>query len=218
MRIIAILFLYIIFLSQSWAQDLPCEIVAKVNCSQKDGIYLDFNQFIENTPIPSTSIAAEGNTNSFRFISTILSQKDIYIFKSSGNIQKIKTSQIWGFCYSCNVYINAGGLFLLVPELETLSRIPEKVPERWFLDRVESVSNTDIDMEDSYQSIDNIDLMVDLRSGIVHRFSSEILMELMTSDSSLVKEYSLLSKRKQKKRKLYYLNTFNQRNPLNLHK
>jgi hypothetical protein len=79
------------------------------------------------------------------------------------------------------------------------------------------MEESEIDMDDSYQAIDNIDLMVDLRTGVVHRFAPEILLELMASDSTICREYGLLSKRKQKKRKLNYLNTFNQRNPLNLH-
>lgn len=198
-------------------QSLPTEIIAKVNCPIMDGVYIDFFQFQDKKPIEFYRIASEGELVNYNDVSSTLAQKFISYFDAQGKMKKQKTTEIWGYCFSCNVYVNIGGLFLLVPKLETLSRIPEKVPEKWYTDQVEFPANTNEPSDEFYQAIDNIELLVDFRSGKIFRFDPENLAESIVSDSALHKEYTSLSTRKQKKRKLEYLNSFNQRNPLNLH-
>jgi hypothetical protein len=202
----------------TYSQDLPVEVIARVNCPLQNGVYINFNQFTDNKPVPFFNIASEGDISSFKSISETLSQKKITYFNNLGEAVSVNTSNLWGFCYNCNVYIYVGEFFLLIPKLETLSRIPESVPDKWYSERVENPDFNSLDTDNSYQAIDNIDLFVDLRTGVTQRFTPENLLLLISLDSTLYNEYNSLSTRKQKKRKLHYLNSFNQRNPLNLHK
>lgn len=207
----------IAFMINTSGQNLPVEILSTLNCSIADGIFLNYSQFINNNPIPFNKLAIEGDVNDLHVISRAMAQKHIYFFNNSSDIEKVSTSSVWGYCILCNVYVNVGRLFLLVPKLETLSRIPEKIPEKWFIDRVENKEEITGNVDDEYQYINNIDLIVDMRTGTLHRFEPKVLIELFMPDSTLSQEYASLTKRKQKRRKLKYINTFNERNKLNLH-
>jgi len=173
--------------------------------------------FKKNEPLPFSNIATEGNPNSLNFILDAMSSRSIFLFSSNVAVNELPTSSLWGFCKDCSIYVNVGGLFFLLPHRETLSRIPEKIPEKWFNDKVENSNNASGSEEDEYyQTFEEVELIVDLRTGITSRFVPEDLILLMASDDSICTDYQKLSKRKQKKRKLRYLNRFNQRNPLNL--
>lgn len=204
--------------ASAWGQDLSVEIISRISCPLTDGVYLNHKQFVTNQPIPFNSIAADGNLIDYQFISKCLSQTTLTYFDSLANIKKVKISSVWGYSSSCNVFINAGGAFLIIPKLETISLIPEKVPEKWFIDRIETDEELSTFEDENYQTVNSLEMIVDLRSGIIHRFEPKTLTELFASDSALRDEYQSLCKRKQKRRKLQFLNRFNQRNPLNLHK
>ncbi|HOP04036.1 MAG TPA: hypothetical protein PL017_04455 [Tenuifilaceae bacterium] len=199
-------------------QSLPAEIITKINCRLNEGIYLEYSQFKSNTPLPFTSIATEGNPENHNTIISYLSHRNVYSIDSIANYKKIKTSTIWGYCYHCSVYINVGNKFYLLPAINTLSLIPEKVPEARYRSMVESIDETKNNEDNYFQTYENIEVIIDMRTGKLHRFDPIELEKLFDTDTELTNKYSSLSRRKQKRRKIEYLNLFNQRNPLNLHK
>ena len=201
----------------SFAQNLPAEIIVKINCSFNDGIYLNFSQFTSNHPTPFSYMATDKNPKNHSTIADYMSQRNIFLIDSLGNTTKIKTSSIWGYCFHCSIYVNVGGIFYLLPRINTLALLPEKIPEAWFSKKVEQHEETNEGEYGYFQTYENIEVVVDMRDGNIHRFEPEVLVNLIEPDSTLANEYSSLSARKQKKRKLQYFNRFNQRNPLNLH-
>lgn len=202
----------------SFGQNLPAEVIVQQNCRLKNGIYLNFSQFAQNTPIPFSKLASDNNPENHSTLNDYLSQRNIFLIDSIGVTSKVSTSTIWGYCFHCSIYVNIGGIFYFLPRINSLTLVPEKIPDAWFRDKVEMLDESYRDDYSYFQTYENIEVIVDMRDGTLHRFERNEISTLIGSDSELANKYSSLSARKQKRRKLKYIKLFNQRNPLNLHK
>ncbi len=87
----------------------------------KEGIYLSYNDFRKNNPIPKEAIESKEDKTLLDFISKTLNDfKEIKVAYSGQN-NKIPVKNIWGFCQNNTLYLNYESKFYRVPVFGNIS-------------------------------------------------------------------------------------------------
>src|SRR4030042_4037208 len=71
----------------------------------KDGIYLNFDQVILNSPIPKAKLLTSTDYNDKEFFKKLLESEKIYYYDGMGIRQEISVSSIWGYARNGVLYI-----------------------------------------------------------------------------------------------------------------
>ena len=75
----------------------------------KDGIYLNFEQVKNNSPIPKAKLLTSVDYNDREFFKKLLEMDKIYFYDDMGVRQEVAKSNIWGYVTEwCNICSGAG--------------------------------------------------------------------------------------------------------------
>ncbi|MGD0581818.1 MAG: hypothetical protein ABR974_02600 [Bacteroidales bacterium] len=200
-----------------------------------DGIYLNFDQFKENSPIPKAKILTSAEYNDRDFFTKVLAADKIYFYDEMGLRQAVEKSNIWGFSRNGVIYVMIQG---------TPNRITFIGSICHFVADVTTVDNRNnsnyyspYGYYDPYYSpygyyggypygsystpshttrSELKQFVFDFETGKVLDFTVSNVELLLMKDPSVYDEYVQLPSQKKKELMIVYIRKFNEKNPLYL--
>ena len=210
--IISMLFL----LHSMFAQTNTSEtIVVGDNFKFKDGVYLNFLQLKTNNPLPKVQIKTKLDYSDMNFFDELTKQKHIIFYDKLGTSHKVKSSKIWGYCNRGVLYINFNDAFNRIPVVGSISHFPAEFTYSSY-DPQYSYNHQRNYYDNRNTQTEQRQYLLDLDKGNIYDFNYKSLESLLINDIKLYEEYSVLSKRKKKKLKFFYLRKFNKNNPIKI--
>lgn len=182
-----------------------------------EGLYINFNDVIENNPVSPEKINTTISKDDFDFYKNILQNKSISYFDKNGLSKTINTKKIWGYSKNGVLYVNYNDKFNRIPVVGKLAHFVSEVTVI-----MEDMNNSyyyrHSPLTNSYRSKELRQYIIDFRTGNIYPYHYKNVEELIKQDEELYNEFSKLRKRKKRKLKFLYLRKFNERNSLYLHR
>ncbi|MFH1319573.1 MAG: hypothetical protein ABII90_02830 [Bacteroidota bacterium] len=174
----------------------------------KEGIYLIYEQFKHNDPIPKSKIISKFDKNELGFLSKLLLLKKIEFIDSAGNKEAVLTSSIWGYSNNNIVYINIQGEFNRIPIIGNICHFTAVVTvyDNHYYDPYSF-------NQGGYASNEFRQYILDVRTGNILDYTISDLESLLIRDQQLYDEFTALKKRKKKDSMFIYLRKYNEKHP-----
>ncbi len=187
----------------------------------KEGVFTNFEQVKQNSPIPKSRIITAIPYDDPDFFERVLKEKKLQLYDNIGVKQEIQTKSIWGFSRNGVLYIYLndgyfritiiGNICHFVGTLTSYNRnygnpyYGYGYPYYYSPYYSPSASNSTVEMKQ---------YLLDFNTGNVLDYNEESVGILLMSDPELHDEFAGLNKKKQKQLKFLYIRKFNERNPL----
>lgn len=179
----------------------------------KEGIYLNFDQFKSNSPLPKSRIIAKIDHNDIDYFSKLLAFESVSYFDEFGIQQTIKVYDLWGYCRKGMVFINWQGDFSRIPVIGSIC---------FFAATINVSSNKFADPFDPYGGFGSIEtpheetrqFLIDFETGQVLDFYYTTVEEILKRDEALYSDFKALKKRKKKQMTFLYIRRYNESHPL----
>lgn len=176
----------------------------------KEGIYLTYEQFKANKPVPKRDIIFGDDSTRTDFIKQALT-KDMVVWKDSitGNTVSAKVSSLWGYSENSSVYIRFNYAFNRIMVIGSICHFtsyvtdymytgPGTYPNQQYGTPVESLQQ----------------FVLDTKTGRILSYDVANMETLLASDSTLHAEFMSLKRRQKKDQLFIYLRKYNERHPL----
>jgi hypothetical protein len=235
-----LLFLAILILPGFWLQSSGQEKEGMVKFTPdfrfKDGIYLNFNQVKENSPIPKAKLLTSTDYNDREFFKKLLESDKIYFYDAMGIRQEVPKNNIWGYSRNGVLYIQVqeefnritfvGSICHFVADVTTTDPRYYNSPYGYYDpysyyspfgygsyyypygSYYSPYSRTNMTRNEVKQFI------FDFESGKVLDFDLENTELLLMKDSQLYEEFMKLPRKKRKDLMFVYIRKYNENNPL----
>ena len=194
--------------------DTARKVEYSADFSLNDGIYMNFQQFRSNDPIPKSRIYSDISYSGFKFYEKLFENNYFTILDNLGAREKIPVKKVWGYVHNDQIYVQWNGEFNNLSYVGNISHfIADKAVARQYpggfyngytLNRSKSVKVT----------TEKAQYMLLMYSGKILEFTRKNVAEAISVDKELRDEYLNLKRKKQRKMKFYYIRKFNERNPL----
>jgi hypothetical protein len=174
-----------------------------------DGIYLTFEDFRQNKPVPKFAIVSTYSKSEIDFLRKVVSTKLITYKDSMGTEREIAPGKLWGFCENNSVYIRYNGDFNKIVVMGTISHFTALYTT--YLSggpTTPSGAMTGAPVESVQQYV------LDMQTGRVLDFILPNMEELIKRDEALYKEFMALKKGKRRKLMFFYLRKYNEKHPV----
>jgi len=228
MRLFAILTLFFFFVPQmtSWAQEETNLVEYNPDFEFQEGIFINFEQFKNNKPIPKSRILTSESVNDEDFFDNILRENDLAFYDFMGMQKMVDTKSIWGFSRNGVVYVNIGGGFNRVTIIGNICHFVANVTtydtrynDPYYANPYYNAYNNPYYYPygmrpRQYEKDELRQYIMDMESGKMVEYNYKNLEAILIRDPELYAEYSALRKRKKKQLKFLYIRKFNERNPL----
>lgn len=198
----------------------------------KDGIYLDFEEVKQNSPIPKAKLLTSIDYNDREFFKKILEGDKIYFYDNMGVRQEIAKNTIWGYSRNGVLYVQVqdnfnritfvGNICHFVADITTVdSRYysPYGYDPYYSPYSYSSYYNPYSPYYSPYRqsNLSRNELkqyLIDFESGKILEFDVENTELLLMKDTKLYDEYVQLPRKKKKELMFVYIRKFNEKNPL----
>ena len=175
-----------------------------------EGIYLSYQDFRYNWPIPKEKIITKINKDQLDFYSNLVEGDFIDFRERDGSITKISPEKIWGYCQNNTIFINRDNNFFRIPLFGSISNFIGTVDVVNYSPGYDPFMNAP--MNSNAQKTKEIrQYLFDFYSGEIVQFSAEKLEEFLKRDDTIFKEYSLLNKKKKKEQATKYIRMYNEK-------
>ncbi len=226
---------------QSSAQDSVKEKEGMVKYTPdfrfKDGIYLNFEQVKNNSPIPKAKLLTSVDYNDREFFKRIMEGDKIYFYDEMGVRQEVAKANIWGYSRNGVLYVQVqenfnrvtfiGNICHFVADVTTYdSRYynspygyndPYYSPYYGYGNYYSPYSSYPYYSPYNQSSMPRTELkqyLIDFESGKILEFDVENTKLLLMKDPQLYDEYVQLSGKKKKDLMFVYIRKFDEKNPL----
>ncbi|PLX05847.1 MAG: hypothetical protein C0594_06725 [Marinilabiliales bacterium] len=215
-RIIFLIFLIPAFCIQGTAQDTLGKVRYSTEYRFYDGIYISFDQVIQNQPISRSRIISDINPSEIDYYSQLLRNEIITYVDLLGEQKQVPVKALWGYCNEGVLHIHWNNSFSRIPVVGNIAH---------FVSMVTVVHDPYMDpfymsspamMPRSYETTDLQQYILDFKTGSVMVFNLESMEIVLSRDQKLYEEFLDIKKRKRKKLLFVYLRKYNERNPLYL--
>ena len=198
-----------------------------------DGIYLNFDQVKQNSPIPKSKILTSIDYNDREFFKKILEGEKIYFYDNVGIRQEVAKNTIWGYSRNGVLYVQVqdnfnritfvGNICHFVADITTIDSRSYSSPYGYYDPYYSPYSYGNYySPYNSYYSPYRTNVarnelkqyLIDFESGKVLEFDVENTELLLMKDDKLYEEYVQLSRKKKKELMFVYVRKFNENNPL----
>jgi hypothetical protein len=198
-----------------------------------DGIYLNFDQVKQNSPIPKSKILTSLDYNDREFFKKILEGEKIYFYDNVGIRQEVAKNTIWGYSRNGVLYVQVqdnfnritfvGNICHFVADITTIDSRSYSSPYGYYDPYYSPYSYGNYySPYNSYYSPYRTNVarnelkqyLIDFESGKVLEFDVENTELLLMKDDKLYEEYIQLSRKKKKELMFVYVRKFNENNPL----
>lgn len=177
----------------------------------KEGIYLDVNQFLKNSPIPKSYILSNAPKEQIDFVSQSLEGKYVKYTDAGGKEQQLECATAWGYSQNHSVFIHFNKSFNRVNVIGTLCHLVATVTT---LSGMHDPMDYNYAINNTYDELRQF--VFDTRTNQIYDFTVKNMASLLASDPDLSAEFGKLSKKKQSDSVFLYLRKFNQKHPLYL--
>lgn len=175
-----------------------------------EGLYLGYQDFRYNWPIPKEKIITKINKDQLDFYSKLIEEEFIEYTERDGTVAKIKSEQVWGYCQNNIIFINQDKNFYRIPVFGAISN---------FIGTAEVVSYSpgydpfmNAPMNSTAMKTREIrQFLFDFYSGEIVPFSIEKLEEFLKRDDLVYKEFMSLGKKKKKELATKYIRMYNEK-------
>ncbi len=180
----------------------------------KEGIYLNFESFSNNKPIPFESLIQPQypNNNFFDQLDTI---EQIIYNGPYGNSESVLKTDTWGYCKNGKPYIQWADKFNLIPYVGKISHFITTIKVYYsgyqdpFYDPYGYNPATKMYHNDELRQF-----ILDMDSGEILDYNLKNVESIIKRDPVIFKEFTKLRKRKRTKEMFYYIGLYNKNNPL----
>ena len=192
----------------------------------KEGVFLNHQQVINNSPVSKSRILTSIDYSDRDFYTKVLENKKLVFYDHIGMKQEVQTDDIWGFSRNGVLYISLDNKYHRVTIVgsichfvATITTYDNRTYDPYYYNPYDYYHryggyprnmNTKTDEMRQY--------LLDLKDGKVYDYDYQSLEILLMKDPELHDEFSQLNKKKKRQLKFVYLRKFNERNPLYLPK
>lgn len=175
-----------------------------------EGIYLSYQDFRYNWPIPKEKINTTINKEQLDFYSKLIEEELIDYTERDGSETKVKSEKIWGYCQNNMIYINQDKNFFRIPVFGSISNFIGTVEVVGYSPGYDPFMNAPMNST-ATKTREIRQYLFDFYSGEIVQFSIEKLEEYLKRDDVIYKEFSALSKKKKKEFATKYIRMYNEK-------
>ncbi len=178
-----------------------------------EGLYLGYQDFRYNWPIPKEKIITNINKDQLDFYSKLIEEGMIEYQERDGSISKIKPENVWGYCQNNIIFINQDKRFYRIPVFGSISNFIGTVEVVSYSRGYDPLMNVPMG-NTAYKTREIRQFLFDFYSGEIVPFSIDKTEEYLKRDEALFKEFSMLSKKKKKELAFKYIRLYNEKHPV----
>ena len=175
-----------------------------------EGLYLNYQEFRVNWPIPKEKIITTINKDQLDFYSKLIEEDFIEYKERDGTITKIRSNRVWGYCQNNTIFINLDKNFFRIPIFGAISNFLGTVEVPVISQGYDPFMNAPMNSTQS-RTREIRQFLMEFYSGEVFPFSLEKTEELLKRDDAIYKEYMTLSKKKRKEFATKYIRMYNEK-------
>ena len=175
-----------------------------------EGLYLNYQEFRVNWPIPKEKIITTINKDQLDFYSKLIEEDFIEYKERDGTITKIRSNRVWGYCQNNTIFINLDKNFFRIPIFGAISNFLGTVEVPVISQGYDPFMNAPMNSTQS-RTREIRQFLLEFYSGEVFPFSLEKTEELLKRDDAIYKEYMTLSKKKRKEFATKYIRMYNEK-------
>ncbi len=211
MRIILFLaVMYCVIPNAGKAQD---SVAYSIDFRLYEGLYLNYDEFRYNWPVPKEKIITKINKDQLDFYSNLIEDEYIQYVERDGTITKIKSEKVWGYCQNNIIFINMDKNFYRIPVFGAISNFIGTVEVVSYSPGYDPFMNAPIGST-QMRTREIRQFLFDFYSGEIKPFSVEQVEEYLKKDEAVHKEYMTLSKKKRKDFATKYIRMYNEKHPV----
>ncbi len=209
----------------------------------RDGIYLSFQDFKNNNPVPITHILSDYDIRDNDYLWQVLNNDSLVYFDNLFEERVVPTNRIWGFCAKNKIHVGINtversnawedrdwfplvsiGAYSYFTAIISVTRFMPPAPGAMMPSvGISMYSDPMFDGQGNYyqESIPVQMLLnfyngefIQLATGDLSAISPKLMSELLQADPVLLREYLDRSGRDKKQTSMFYIRKFNQRNPI----
>lgn len=173
----------------------------------RQGIYLNYQQFKENRPVPRSKIVCHFDSTRRDFIQLETAARTLSYTDSSGKVIEISSENIWGYCENYDVYIRYNNAFAKFYRIGCICYFTINI-----LDMYQHTGNPSPVKSVSENPAG--EFILDTKTGAVLEFVLPNFESILKRDPELYSQFMGLRRGNRKAYMLEYLIKYNQRNLL----
>lgn len=202
-----LVFLSFLFLGNVKAQD---SIAFTKDFRLYEGLYLGYQDFRYNWPIPKEKIITTINKDQLDFYSKLIEEEFIEYTERDGSVSKVKSDQVWGYCQNNIIFINQDKNFFRIPVFGAISNFIGTAEVVNYSPGYDPFMNAPMNST-SVKTREIRQYLFDFYSGEITPFSIEKIEEYLKRDDEIFKEYNALSKKKKRELVTKYIRMYNEK-------
>lgn len=175
-----------------------------------EGLYLGYQDFRYNWPIPKEKIITTINKDQLDFYTKLTEEQVIEFTDRDGSNTKVKTEKIWGYCQNNIIFINRENNFFRIPVFGAISNFIGTVEVVNYSPGFDPFMNAPLNTTAS-KSREIRQYLFDFYSGEIVQFNIEKLEEFLKRDEVIYKEFMLLNRKKKRELATKYIRMYNEK-------
>lgn len=209
----------------------------------KEGIYLSFQDFKNNNPVPITHILSTSDIRALDYLWQVLNTDTVVYYDNLLEERFVATTSIWGFCANNKIHVGINtveysnnwderdwfpllsiGAYSYFTAIISVTRFMLPTPGAMMPSGGISMYNDPMysDRGSYYAESVPIQMLlnfstgnyIQLATGDLNTISPKLMQQLLARDAVLLAEFNALSGQEQKQTSMFYIRKFNQRNPI----
>lgn len=180
----------------------------------KEGLYLSYEQFRANSPLPKTRIATDIPYNRPNFFEELFADRFLFIYDDLGTRRRMAKNDLWGFSTNNKVYIYHNNVFNHISYLGSISHF---LSQRKIYEEYSSQFYSDYTISRRMPvsvTTETTEYILIVESGEIYEYTTRSVAAALMADPELHDTYMKERRRKREQLKFYYIRQFNERNPL----
>lgn len=178
-----------------------------------EGLYLSYQDFRYNWPIPKEKIITKINKDQLDFYSKLTESDMIEFEERDGSLSKIEPSKVWGYCQNNIIFINQGKNFYRIPVFGAISNFIGTVEVVNYSPGYDPFMNAPMNSR-AYKTREIRQFLFDFYSGEIVPFSLDKIEEYLKRDEAIYKEFTSLSRKKRKDQATKFIRLYNEKHPV----
>jgi hypothetical protein len=185
----------------------------------KEGIYFDFNQVKNNSPVAKSRIITNADPEDNNFFDIVLEKKVISYYDDLGMKRDVNVKSIWGYSKNGAIYLRMNETYNRISYIGSICHFTANITvyqpsyyDPYYYNPNYYYRNWNTGRQSTASEMRQF--VMDFETGKILEYEENNLELLFMRDPSLHDEYAALSKKKKDQMKFFYIRKFNERNPL----
>ncbi|HOY39401.1 MAG: hypothetical protein KBB11_08710 [Bacteroidales bacterium] len=185
----------------------------------KNGIYLNFDQFRNNSPVAIESVVIDFDKNKYNDVYDYIdNSKTLQYYNEFGILSETSTASLWGYCRNGKPWVNWSNGFRQIGFIGSVCHFVATIIVYQDMSASPYYDPYSYNYMGSnqYYTSELHQLIITMNTGEILDFDVENVARAISSDTALYNEFNDLSKRKKRNMMFYYIRKFNENHPLYL--